>query len=95
MADVAKVKADIKARLVDEAWREQYLTLSIIKQAIDDLDAEDGEVLRRGVLRRLDAEIGRFLRAKIEVKLSAVADNQVDAATADGCLDLNEYEKLI
>ena len=95
MADVAKVKADIKARLMTKEWRKQYLTIQVIKSAIDALDAGDGEVMRQGFLRELDLEVGRFLRLKIEDRLSVIADNQVNSATQDGCLDLNEYEKLL
>ena len=95
MADVAKVKADIKARLMQESWRQQFLTIQLIKTVFDSLDATDGEQLRQGFLRRLDLHVGRFMREKIEEQLSSVAENQVNSATADGCLDLDEYEKLI
>ena len=95
MADVARVKADIKTRLMSEAWRKQYLTVVVVKAAIDGLTADDGDVLVQGFLRGLDADVGRFLRDKVDAELSAIADVQIDAATADNCLDLDEYERLI
>ena len=95
MADVARVKADIKKRLMSEEWRQQFLTVALAKSAIDDLGAQDGVIMVDLFRRRLDEEAGRYLREKVDEKLSDLADSQINAAIADGQLSLDEYEKLI
>ncbi len=95
MADVPKVKADIKKRLMSEDWRKKYLTALLAKAAIDSLNSEDAAIMVEFFRRRLDREAGRYLREKIDDSLSALADTQVDSAVADGQLSLDEYEHLI
>ncbi len=95
MADVARVKADIKRRLMTEQWRQDNLDLVLVAGVFDALTGADGVKVVEGFRRRLDEDVGKFLREKVEAALSAKADTQVDAATADGVLTLNEYEKLI